>query len=212
MQSKIFRFRRPLNKGMQEKKELLADLSSGDDERAEAAVAGLAEYGAQALPELKALLAGASSMQAQDVDLRWWALRALAEISDPQVTPLLITALHDEDAGVRQCAAMGARKQPDPLTIPVLIEMLSDEDHLCASLAADALATIGGPSVPDLIEVLQHGRQAARLEAVRALANIGDQRSIPALFNVLDEESALLEYWATEGLERMGVGMNFFEP
>jgi len=197
---------------MREKQELLADLSSGDDERAEAAVAGLAEYAGQALPELKALLEDSAGMQAQDIDLRWWALRALAEISDPQVIPLLIAALHDEDASIRQCAAMGARKQPDPLTIPALIEMLSDEDHLSASLAADALATIGSPSVPDLIEVLQHGRQAARLEAARALANIGDQRSIPALFSVLDEESALLEYWAKEGLERMGVGMNFFEP
>lgn len=197
---------------MQDKQKLLEELSGGDDERAEAAVAGLAEYGSQVLPELKALLTNAASMQPQDIDRRWWALRALAEISDPQVTPLLITALHDEDTGVRQCAAMGARKQPDPLLVPVLIEMLSDQDHLCASLAADALATIGSPSVQPLIEVLENGRQAARLEAVRALANIGDQRSIPALFNVLDEESALLEYWATEGLERMGVGMNFFKP
>jgi len=197
---------------MQDKQKLLAELSSGDDERAEAAVASLAEFGVRALPELEVLLTSAASIQAQDVDRRWWALRALAEISDPQVTPLLMTALRDEDASVRQCAAMGARKQPDPLLVPVLIEMLSDEDHLCASLAADALVTIGSPSVPPLIDVLQNGRQAARLEAVRALANIGDQRSIPALFNVLDEESALLEYWATEGLERMGVGMNFFEP
>jgi HEAT repeat protein len=197
---------------MEEKRKLLADLTSGEDERAEAAVAGLAQYGAQILPDLKELLEGAAGLRSQDVDLRWWVLRALAEISDAQVTPLLIAALHDEDAAIRQCAAMGARKQPDPQTVPALIEMLSDKDHLCASLAADALATIGAPSVPALIEVLQNGRQSARLEAVRALANIGDQRSIPALFNVLDEESALLEYWATEGLERMGVGMNFFEP
>jgi HEAT repeat protein len=47
---------------------------------------------------------------------------------------------------------------------------------------------------------------------VRALARIGDQRAIPALFRALDDESALIEYWATKGLEDMGVGMIFFEP
>ena len=80
------------------------------------------------------------------------------------------------------------------------------------TLAADALATIGGPAVPDLLEVAQNGGQGARLEAIRALATIGDQRSLPLLFSLLDGESALMEYWANEGLERMGVGMAFFKP
>ena len=52
----------------------------------------------------------------------------------------------------------------------------------------------------------------ARLEAVRALSKIGDQRSIPALFECLDDSSALIEYWAGEGLEKMGVGMVFYKP
>lgn len=191
---------------------LLGELASGDDQRAEAAVAGLAEHGTDAIPVLKEMLSQGKSTQASDIDQRWWVLRALAEIPDPRVPPLLVSALEDEDAGVRQCAALGARKQPDARAVPALIRMLSDEDHLCADLASDALATIGSPAVPALIEVLQNGHQAARLEAVRALATIGDQRAIPALFSVLDEESALMEYWATEGLERMGVGMNFFKP
>jgi len=60
--------------------------------------------------------------------------------------------------------------------------------------------------------VLNSSPQAARLEAARALALIADQRAIPSLFQALDGESALLEYWANEGLERMGVGMAFFIP
>jgi len=50
------------------------------------------------------------------------------------------------------------------------------------------------------------------VEAVRALAKIGDQRAIPALFEALDDNSALIEYWASEGLEKMGVGMVFYKP
>ena len=63
-----------------------------------------------------------------------------------------------------------------------------------------------------LLDAMQHGEHLARLEAVRALAKIGDQRAIPALFEALDDSSALIEYWASEGLEKMGVGMVFYKP
>jgi HEAT repeat protein len=59
---------------------------------------------------------------------------------------------------------------------------------------------------------MQKGEHVARLEAVRALAKIGDERAIPALFDALDNDSALIEYWASEGLEKMGVGMVFYKP
>jgi hypothetical protein len=29
---------------------------------------------------------------------------------------------------------------------------------------------------------------------------------------LLDSDSAVLEHWASEGLEKMGVGMSFFSP
>jgi HEAT repeat protein len=73
-------------------------------------------------------------------------------------------------------------------------------------VATDATA------VPDLIEVMENGSQVARLEAARALSEIGDTRAIPVLFKALEEGSVVLEYWASEGLEKMGVGMTFFEP
>jgi HEAT repeat protein len=89
---------------------------------------------------------------------------------------------------------------------------MGSQDALLARLAANALACTGADAVPALLEVLEKGEQALRLEAARALAHIGDERSIPALFKALDEDSALMEYWANEGLERMGVGMVFFKP
>jgi HEAT repeat protein len=92
-----------------------------------------------------------------------------------------------------------------------LVAALDDPDPLARRLAGQALATIGGEAVPRLLEVMAGGKHNARLEAVRALARIGDTRAVPALFEAL-EGSALLEYWANEGLERMGVGMSFFIP
>ena len=53
--------------------ELLADLTSGDEMRAEGAVTGLVELGEEAFPVLRDLL------NSSDADQRWWALRALAQ-------------------------------------------------------------------------------------------------------------------------------------
>ncbi len=190
--------------------ELLSELTSGDEARAEAAAKRLAalqsEQGEALLEALSALLAS------PDVETRWWAVRALSELDDGRVPSLLTQALNDADPEVRRCAALGLRSHPDPQAIPRLVEMLNDADGLTARLAGDALAAIGGEAVPALLDALQNGRHAARLAAARALATLRDKRAIPALFNALDEDSALLEYWAGEGLERMGVGMAFFTP
>ena len=186
--------------------DLLLELTSGDDERAERAARRLAEHGEAAIATLRLLLV------APQAETRWWAARALAEIPGGWVAPWSIEALKDADLAVRQCAALGLSRQPDEQAVPALIEAMSSDDALLARLAANALASTGGEAVPALLEVLENGRQPVRLEAARALAMMGDTRAIPGLFKVLDEGSALLEYWANEGLERMGVGMTFFKP
>lgn len=188
----------------------LLDLTSGDDQRAEAAALSMAALPAaqadEALVELRSLLAS------PEAEKRWWATRALAGVSDRRVVDLLLQALADGDAGVRQCAALGLRDHPEAKAIPALTAGLADDDHLVSRLVADALIHIGEAAVPPLLEVFQSTNHLARLEAARALAIIGDPRAIPALFAALDEESALMEYWASEGLERMGVGMSLFVP
>jgi HEAT repeat protein len=188
----------------------LTELCCGDDERAEAAAVAIAALPAAQAGEALAALQDLSGDPRPDV--RWWAVRALPGVHNGLVLPSLLAALADPDTAVRQCAALGLRLRPDAQAVPALIQALADRDPLVVALAADALTEIGEPAVPALLDVMQHGRQAARLEAVRALAEISDHRSIPALFAALDEGSALMEYWASEGLERMGVGMTFFKP
>jgi HEAT repeat protein len=185
---------------------LIAAITSGDDGQAEAAVREIASHGSDAIPGLEKLLSSS------EPDYRWWAVRVLAEIPSHQITPLLLEALHDTAPAVRQCAALALSHQPTPQAVPDLIAILDDSDRLLARLAADALIALREGAVSPLLDVLISGRQPARLEAVRALAIIADQRAIPALFNALDEDSALLTYWAETGLERMGVGMTFFKP
>jgi HEAT repeat protein len=83
---------------------------------------------------------------------------------------------------------------------------------MVATLAALALIKIGSPSVPALIEVVKTGPQSQRIHALRALAEIRDHRAIPIMMQVMQEDSALLQHWAQEGLERLGLDMVYIKP
>jgi HEAT repeat protein len=191
-------------------KRYLSALTSGDDSLAEWAATGIgllpAEQHAAAVSALDALLEDSAE------DRRWWSLRALSEIPAESVPPLLIAALQDPSPEVRQCAALGLRMQRATQALPALLDALQDPDPLTALLAAEALVALGEPAVASLLALVANSPQAVRLLAIRALAEIRDPQTIPALFAALDDESMLIEYWANEGLERMGVGMTFFKP
>jgi HEAT repeat protein len=186
---------------------LLADLTCGDDECAEAAASLLPEWGEPAFVALRDL------SHSKYEDTRWWAVRALAgwPRSD-QVIRELVTALEDESIDVRRCAAVALSRHPDPQAISPLISVLSDADTLTAKLAANALIQIGAQAVPALIELLQSGAHTSRLEAVRALAQIEDPHAIPVLMKVLGEDSTVMQYWAEHGLNRLGLGMLYLKP
>jgi len=191
---------------MDEIESLLAELTSGDDQRAEASVMRLAKLGKAVLPFIQPFL------NDPDPDKRWWALRLLAELPGDDLVPIFISALSDPDASVRQCAALALTRQPSPQAIEALISLLRERDALLPRLAANALVAIGAPAVPALLEVLNNGSPMERMQAARAIALIGDQRAIPALFNLFAEDSAWMDYWAEEGLERSGAGMVYFKP
>ena len=185
--------------------ELLADLTSGDETRAENAVPGLVELGEEAFPALRDLLESA------DTDQRWWALRTLAQ--SPQArTEWLLPLLNDSDADVRQAAALGLCSHPDETAIRPLVLALSDADSLVSGLACNALVVIGNPAVPSLLEIPKDARQMARINAMRALAEIADHRAIPALMDALEDESVIVQHWAEEGLERLGLDMVYLKP
>jgi HEAT repeat protein len=185
--------------------DLLAELASGDESRAEAAARRLAEIGEPALPALLALFGS------PDPDRRWWAVRALAGIPAAEAA-VFEQALGDPSAEVRQAGALALVQNPRPAALTALVRALSDPDALVATLAGKSLAAIGNPAVPALIETVENAAQAARIHALQALAEIRDPRAIPVMMKVMDEGSAVLQYWAEEGLGRLGLNMVYIKP
>ena len=184
---------------------LIVELTSGDEARAEVVVPALIIFGADAMPALLDLT------RSTDPDHRWWAIRVLAQ--SPLVrTEDLIPLLSDSATEVRAATALALHSHPDEAAIPALIKLLSDEDSITAQLAGNALVAIGSSSVPNLLEVLKEAKQSARIQAMRALAEIRDHRAIPAMMQAMDEESILLHHWANEGLERLGLNMIYLKP
>lgn len=198
--------RREFNFLVPELDTILIELTSGDDERAEAVMYRVASLGETAVDSLLALLESPSS------DHRWWSTRALAALDHSRAQDGLQRALRDDDPDVRQCAALGLRLNPTSSAIPVLLNALHDTDRLVARFAADALTAIGSSATQALSLSMESPDPAVRVEAVRALAAIEDPHATHALFAALDDPSPLVCYWAEHGLERLGVGMVFFKP
>ncbi|MCF6278129.1 MAG: HEAT repeat domain-containing protein [Anaerolineales bacterium] len=190
----------------------LADLISGDENLAEAAMYKLVTFGASALPVLKKLLSST------DADHRWWAVSTLAQIDSVDVD-WLRDALEDPSVEVRQSAALGLALHPDERSVPALVAALHDPDTLLSTLAVNALIEIDEAAVPALLDVLAENEsgphtlqiKAARLGAMRALATIADSRAIPTMMNALQEDSLFMRHWAETGLTNLGQDMVYLK-
>jgi HEAT repeat protein len=89
---------------------------------------------------------------------------------------------------------------------------LEDSDPLTAGLAANALVKLGKEAVERLIQAAKEGPLSVRILALRALSEIRDHRAIPVMMKCIQEDSAVLGYWAQIGLERLGLDMVYIKP
>ena len=112
-------------------KNYLAELFSGDDERAEAVVAKITALPAKQRAIVCTHLVAA--LESPRADQRWWATRALAALPDSQVAEPLLRCLRDEDVSVRQCAALGLRLHPDDSAVTALMMLLGTANRRAVS-------------------------------------------------------------------------------
>ncbi len=184
---------------------LLAELISGDPGRAQSALDGLAGQDASIIAPLLKL---AESAQGEG---RWWAVCALGR-SPHARSDHLVPFVHDADPAVRQAALLGLASHAGESAVPALIGALADPDPLAANLAVSALVHAGPAAVPALLTAAEGRPLSMRVLALRALAGIKDQRAIPVMMRAMQGDSALLQHWAQQGLEGLGLDMVYLKP
>lgn len=159
-------------------------------------------------------------------DLAWRAAEALGAIGDPQAVPALLQASLppafksgmtykeiQRNSRLRGSAVVALGMIGDPEVVPFLIEALKDRDT--AWEAAGALARIGLPSAPALIDVLKNEdaiqdkdlSQRQRDHALRALLAIRDPKVAPSLITALGIEGLSIDDGRemTKALVKMGI-------
>lgn len=200
----------------------LAAVAAADDERAEALCQALS-------PAAESTLLPLTS--ADSADLRWWAVRALAECGTVDAISPLVTALRDNDPGVRAVAAraLSHLHARFPMAVcPQLAQialLLTDADGLVRQSAADALALCGNDAVPVLAAILDGtalnitapntaGRgstdivlnaEGARSRAAQSLHKIATIQAAPVLYRHLEDPNHLVRTHAYEALDKMGL-------
>jgi HEAT repeat protein len=190
----------------QDTSRLIEQLFSGDELQAEEAALALGLIGELSLDQLRPYF------ETSDPDRRWWIVRTISLLRSSTAHQALIDFLNDLDADVRACAAFSLGELRVEAAIKPLAERLKDDSVFVSAMASDALARIGRESVPALIECLRRGQPLERVRATKALLAILDPSSIPALIAALDDESPVVEHYASEALTRLGVGSILIKP
>jgi HEAT repeat protein len=123
-------------------------------------------------------------------------LNALAAFGPDQVTPLLIKALDDHDAAVRQLAAVILRK--------ICWDSMSDAERARAVIVQgdwEAAVSFGVSAVKPLVTAFVRGTQRTKREAAEALGQIGTVEAFGVLLasmqdTELDDETRKMAAWA----------------
>ena len=130
-------------------------------------------------------------------DSYWWyerdqaanhLLDAIAEMGTA-VVPSLIEALSDNEGTVKKYAALLLARLPDQRALEPLSISLYDTHFDVCRASAEALAAIGAPALPILLDALRHPEAWLRQQAVIGLTKSRDPQVVPALLNMMNDEN-----------------------
>lgn len=135
--------------------------------------------------------------------VRQGVIRVLHGVDSPPVIRALKRCITDENAGVRQLAAMALGAARDESSVSELGKLLGDTDQKVREAAANALLDIGPASVPALMEQLAQGDIATRTDAAKLLGDLGDPAAIIKLAHALYDPERSVGKQAREALRKI---------
>ncbi len=123
----------------------------------------------------------------------------------PAAVPACIGLLGHEAFAVRFEAVLILRDIGDPRAVEPLLEIVRGGGML-GQTAGQALGGLGEPALQPLLDMLGDKRHSewARGAAAMGLTALADKRAVPALFEVLSDESYYVRYHAAGALGAIG--------
>jgi twitching motility protein PilT len=146
-------------------------------------------------------------LRSTDVDLRRMAIELTQSISDPQgqLWPKLVDFLYDDDWWIRERVIDALIDMGGAELAPHFMRHLSDPEPLRRYYAAEILKRIRAPeALGALIQTANSDSDwLVRERAIEAVALLKDERSVPALVNIMIQEPDL-RLILIEALAHMG--------
>lgn len=136
-------------------------------------------------------------------DVRMDAARALVRIGETAV-PALIDSLKHQSVDVRIAGARILGRIGSPAAVAPLITLVRDPEFSVQKAAAWGLEKIGGPAVPDLINLMKGGEAGVRRLAINAVGYIQDVRAVEPLVLMLYDVVSPVRESAAEALGHIG--------
>lgn len=127
-----------------------------------------------------------NALQDENTPVRASAVAALAKLGNERaIEPLIALLTQDKNTFVRARAvsALGTLGQVDSASVFVpIVSALKDRDPIVRSMAVTALGKLSDTCIHDLLlELLNNPDGDVRSAAVLTLAHVGDERALPAL-------------------------------
>jgi HEAT repeat protein len=124
-----------------------------------------------------------------DPRVRQYLSIVLGKLGDRRATPVLLTAMSDQDVEARIYAVLALGMLKDPASVPELILAADDPEKDVRKAAIGALGEIGDKrALSVLARAAGDPTPDVRYNAAIALARMNDRRAVPPLKEMLDRE------------------------
>ena len=128
-----------------------------------------------------------------------WVLGHLGKEDPGTLVPLLVKLLDHGRMETRLNAVKALGEVGSEQAIPALAALVESgsarwkrdrEEPEVRQLAVAALGKIGGAAVPELVKIVQNKGSSLRVDAIRALSTLGDEKAVGPLLDALKAQSS----------------------
>ena len=128
-----------------------------------------------------------------------WVMANIGKSDPTTMVPILVDLLDHNQMGTRLNAVKALGEIGSEKAIPVLAALIESgsakrkgdrEVAEVRQMAVAALGKIGGKAVPKLVKITQNKGSSLRVDAIRALSSLGDEKAVQPLLDALREKSS----------------------